>query len=116
MYPLITYHLAVDERSRRPIVVREWLRWKRGRYGAPFHFLSYKEGIGRAASGEAPDTKDERVATPLKSPDFLAVNALGQFKDHREWRRCGVSSWVGMCPVSPRTVSADSRKRDRMND
>jgi predicted ATPase len=29
-YPLITYHLAVDERADRPVVVEEWLSWKRG--------------------------------------------------------------------------------------
>ena len=80
--PLITYHLAVDEQDSGPIVVHEWLRWKRGQYGAPFRFLEYKAGIGRAVSGEAPDAKDERVDIPLKSPDLLAVNALGQFQDH----------------------------------
>ena len=32
-YPLITYHLAVDERAGRPLVIEEWLRWKRGSHG-----------------------------------------------------------------------------------
>ena len=32
-YPLITYHLAVDERPSGPVVVEEWLRWKRGSHG-----------------------------------------------------------------------------------
>jgi predicted ATPase len=81
-YPLITYHLAVDERKGVPLVVEEWLRWKRGSYGQPFRFLDYKEGIGRAASGELPDAQDQRVETPLKSPDLIAVNALGQFAEH----------------------------------
>ena len=80
--PLITYHLAVDESAGTPVVVREWLRWKRGSYGAPFRFLEYKLGQGRAVSGEAPDREDERVEIPLKSPDLLAVNALGQFQEH----------------------------------
>ena len=39
--PLITYHLEVDEKNGRPVVVREWLRWKRGSCGAPFRFLDY---------------------------------------------------------------------------
>src|SRR5665213_190036 len=34
-YPLITYHLAVDERNGAPVVVEEWLRWTRGRGGKP---------------------------------------------------------------------------------
>lgn len=81
-YPLITYHLSVDERNGRPIVVEEWLRWKRGKSGRPFKFLDYREGDGEAVSGEKPDASDQRVAIPLKSPDLLAVNALGQFADH----------------------------------
>ena len=80
--PLITYHLSVDEQGGVPVVVYEWLRWKRRRYGAPFIFLEYRRGLGQAASGEVPDEKDERVEIPLHSPDLLAVNALGQFQEH----------------------------------
>lgn len=81
-YPLITYHLAVDEHGGRPVVVEEWLRWKRGSHGQPFRFLDYREGQGSAVSGELPDTQDRRVEIPLKAPDLLAVNALGQFAQH----------------------------------
>src|SRR5438876_10848858 len=35
-FPLTTYHLAVDERNGAPVVVEEWLRWKRGSRGRPF--------------------------------------------------------------------------------
>jgi predicted ATPase len=81
-YPLITYHLAVDERHGAPVVVEEWLQWKRGSHGRPFRFLDYKEGHGKAISGEHPDETDTRRDIPLKSPDLIAVNALGQFADH----------------------------------
>lgn len=81
-FPLITYHLAVDERDGSPIVVEEWLRWKRGSHGQPFRFLDYKEGLGKAVSGEAPDEQDTRIDIPLQSPDLIAVNALGQFAEH----------------------------------
>ncbi|MBL8529726.1 MAG: AAA family ATPase [Burkholderiales bacterium] len=81
-YPLITYHLAVEERGNAPIVVEEWLRWKRGSRGQPFRFLDYREGQGKAVSGELPDEQDKRIETPLKSSDLLAVNALGQFAEH----------------------------------
>ncbi len=81
-FPLITYHLAVDERKGSPIVVEEWLRWKRDSYGQPFRFLDYREGQGKAVSGEKPDPQDTRTDIPLKSPDLIAVNALGQFADH----------------------------------
>ena len=81
-YPLITYHLAVDERNGGPVVVEEWLQWRRAQHGKPFRFLDYREGQGRAVSGEAPDEKDRRIEIPLKSPELLAVNALGQFAEH----------------------------------
>jgi len=81
-YPLITYHLAVDERRGGPVVVEEWLQWKRGSHGRPFRFLDYREGQGRAISGEQPDESDQRIESPLQSPDLLAVNALGQFAEH----------------------------------
>ncbi|MFZ5653413.1 MAG: AAA family ATPase [Pseudomonadota bacterium] len=81
-FPLITYHLAVDERAGGPVVVEEWLRWKRGSHGQPFRFLDYREGKGKAVSGEQPDEQDTRIDVPLKSADLLAVNALGQFAEH----------------------------------
>lgn len=81
-YPLITYRLAVDERGNAPVVVEEWLQWRRGSSGKPFRFLDYREGHGRAASGEKPDEQDKRIEIPLKSADLLAVNALGQFAEH----------------------------------
>lgn len=80
--PIITYHLAVDEEHGQPVVVHEWLRWKRRSYGAPFRFLDYQRGEGQAVSGELPDEQAKRVQVPLSSPDLLAVNALGQFQDH----------------------------------
>jgi len=81
-YSPITYHLAIDERRGTPVVTEEWLQWTRGKGGKPFRFLDYKDGQGRATSGEFPDENDVRVNIPLKSPDLIAVNALGQFADH----------------------------------
>lgn len=80
--PLITYQLAIDERGERPYVAEEWLQWRRGQRGRPFRFLEYHEGKGRAISGERPDESDRREEIPLRSPDLLAVNTLGQFADH----------------------------------
>jgi predicted ATPase len=80
--PVITCQLAIEEGQRGPTVSEEWLQWRRGTRGKPFRFLDYKSGQGRAASGEMPDEQDERVEVPLKSPDLIAVNALGQFADH----------------------------------
>lgn len=81
-YPLITYHLAVDEIDGAPVVAEEWLQWRRHERGRPFKLLDYNRGRGRAVSGELPDEQDDRVDTPLRSADLLAVNALGQFAEH----------------------------------
>lgn len=80
--PIITYHLAIDEGAKGPEVVEEWLQWRRGRKGQPFRFLDFKRGIGKAASGETPDSGAVRVETNLRSPDLIAVNTLGQFTEH----------------------------------
>lgn len=80
--PLITYHLALDEGPKGPYVSEEFLQWRRAQHGKPFKFLDYREGRGRAISGENPDEQEQRQEIPLKSPDLIAVNALGQFADH----------------------------------
>jgi predicted ATPase len=80
--PKITYHLAIDEGPRGPLVAEEWLRWKRGRFGAPFKFLDFRHGAGRVISGEEPDQQAERVEERLTSAEAIAVNTLGQFAKH----------------------------------
>lgn len=80
--PIITYHLSINEGNKGPVVTEEWLEWKRGSRGRPFRFLEYRNGQGGAISGEMPDTEDRRVDKPLRSPDLLAVNTLGQFAEH----------------------------------
>jgi len=81
--PLITYHLSVAEGSLGvPVVAHEWLGWKRQPWGAPFRFLEFRHGRGQAVSGERPDAEDRREDVALQAPDLLAVNALGQFREH----------------------------------
>lgn len=81
--PLITYHLAIEEEDRGPVVSEEWMAWRRGRqYGQPFRFLNYRRGKGEAVSGEEPDEQDQRVESALTAPDLIAVNTLGQFAEH----------------------------------
>jgi predicted ATPase len=81
-FPVITYHLAIDDGPKGPVVKEEWLQWRRGAKGKPFRFLDFAEGKGEAVSGDMPDAMDKRVATPLRSPDLIAVNTLGQFEQH----------------------------------
>lgn len=74
----ITYHLEIDEQDRKPVVSREWMRWKRSSYGAPFYFITYERGQGSVVSGEVPENEDKRVQLKLTGPDVLAVSTLGQ--------------------------------------
>ena len=78
----ITYHLTIDEINGKPVIVEEWLRWRRGKRGYPFRFLDFKEGSGEVVSGEDPDGTAERIKEKLTSADVLAVNTLGQFASH----------------------------------
>lgn len=81
--PIITYHLAIGERANRPYVAEESLRWRRGiRYGKPFKFLDFRDGSGRAWTGETPTEEGDREDAVLDSPELLAVNSLGQFQRH----------------------------------
>ena len=80
--PVITYHLAIAERSTGPYVQEEWLEWRRGQRGKPFQFLRFREGQGQVITGEMPEEEDERVDETLDSPEMLAVNTLGQFAKH----------------------------------
>lgn len=80
--PLITFHLSIGEDESGPYVAEEWLQWRRGQWGRPFRFLEYRRGEGQATSGEMPDESDNRVVKPLRSPDLIAVNTLGQFAEH----------------------------------
>jgi predicted ATPase len=84
---LVTYHLEIGLEKGRPVVTREFLRYKRGRHGAPFYFLDFRMGSGFAIRNEEDfDKKDEelqREEQQLESPDILAIKGLGQFQRFR---------------------------------
>jgi predicted ATPase len=80
--PVITYHLAIDEGSRGPEVVKEQLQWRRRAKGKPFRFLDFERGRGSVVSGETPDEGDSRAEASLRSADLIAVNTLGQLSEH----------------------------------
>lgn len=80
---LVTYQLHLGEERGRPVVLHEVLRYKRGRYGSPFHFLDFRKGAGYAISNEEdfnrPDEELDREEQRV-SPDALAISGLGQFE------------------------------------
>lgn len=96
---LVTYTLEIAEENGRPVIHKESLRYKRGRYGAPYYFLSFSHGEGYAITNEEdyskPDEELEREYTSLQSPDILAIKGLGQFdrfKAASAFRRL-IESW-----------------------
>lgn len=81
-YPLTTYHLTIDEKDYRPLVIEEWLQWQYRRRNRPFRFLEYHNGQGYVIGGELPIEGGQHIEFPLKTPDLLAVNVLGQFAQY----------------------------------
>jgi predicted ATPase len=81
---LVTYRLQITLKNNKPIIEREVLRYKRSRYGSPYHFLDFEYGKGYAITNEAdfdkPDEQLDREEQILDSPTILAINGLGQFK------------------------------------
>jgi predicted ATPase len=83
---MVTYWLMLGEEGGRPVVIREVLRYKRGAYGSPYHFLDFSRGEGYAINNEQdfnrPDEELEREAQQV-SPDTLAISGLGHFQRFR---------------------------------
>lgn len=81
---LVTYRLEIGEESGKPYIEREILRYKRGAYGSPYHFLDFSRGTGYAITNEEdfdkPDEELDREEQKLGSPDILAIKGLGQFE------------------------------------
>jgi predicted ATPase len=81
---LVTYLLSLEEKKGRAVVAREILRYKRGAYGSPYHFLDFKHGKGYAITNEdefnKPDEELSREEQTLDSDDLLAIKGLGQFQ------------------------------------
>ena len=81
---LVTYRLEIIMDGGTPTVQREILRYKRGAYGSPFHFLDFSNGEGYAISNEEDFNKPDEDLTSdyqlLDSPSMLAIKGLGQFQ------------------------------------
>lgn len=80
---LVTYIVMIGREANKPIISREILRYKRGRYGSPFHFLDFSKGHGYAITNEEdfdkPDEELEREEQSIGN-DVLAIKGLGQFE------------------------------------
>ena len=81
---LVTYILEIEEENAKPVVRREILRYKRGSYGSPYHFLDFRNGYGYAITNEEDFDKQnedlDREFQTLDSPGMIAIKGLGQFQ------------------------------------
>jgi predicted ATPase len=84
---LATYELSVAEVGGRVVVERELLKFRRGSYGRPWHFVEFSKGEGRAITNESvygqAGVEAERRNYKLDAENILAIKGLGQFKDFR---------------------------------
>ncbi len=115
---LITYHLAIEEESRGPVVTTEWLRWTRKAPAHPFKFLDFSRGEGQVVSGDVPDDNDERIYERLDSPELLAVNTLGQFAKHPRvgaLRRFITSWYLSYLSADAARATPDSGPQERLS-
>lgn len=84
---LATYQIEIAEEHGRPVVEREVLKFRRGQYGKPWHFVDFSRGRGSAITNEASygteGAEEERTEHQLDDPSVLAIKGLGQFKEFR---------------------------------
>ena len=84
---LATYVLQVAEDHGRVVVDREILRYRRGQYGKPWHFVDFSRGRGTATTSESiygqEGVVEEREEYELDDPSILAIKGLGQFREFR---------------------------------
>ena len=84
---LATYQLEIAEDAGHPVVHREILKFRRGQYGKPWHFVDFSRGRGTAITNEAAYGQEgveaDRKEHVLDDPSVLAIKGLGQFKEFR---------------------------------
>jgi predicted ATPase len=115
---LITYHIAVDEGPRGPVVGEEWLRWTRKAPAYPFKFLDFAKGEGQVVSGEVPENEDERIRERLDSPELLAVSTLGQLAKHPRvaaLRRFITSWYLSYLSADSARTTPDAGPQERLS-
>lgn len=95
---LVTYGIQIGLEQGKPIIRNEILKYKRGRYGSPYHFLKFSNGEGYAITNEEDFGKEDEELDREEqniSPDVLAIKGLGQFerfKAAKEFRQL-IENW-----------------------
>lgn len=85
--PIITYLLEIGFKQGKAIITREVLKYRRGQFGAPWHFLDFSNGAGYAITNEdeygQTGAEAQRVNQKVTNPDILAIKGLGQFEQFK---------------------------------
>jgi predicted ATPase len=85
--PVITYYLEIGFEQGKAYINHELLKYRRGQYGAPWHFLDFSKGEGNAIINEDEygnkGAKADRRRQKVTSPDILAIKGLGQFEEFK---------------------------------
>ncbi len=107
----------------RAVVEREVLKFRRGQFGQPWHFVDFSRGRGTAITNEAAygqqDAMQQRAEHVLDDPSVLAIKGLGQFKEFRvvsefralieSWHISDGSSCIAGCCVCGHATKAATR-------
>lgn len=81
--PLITYSLEFGYETGKIYINREILKYRRGQFGQPWHFLDFSRGEGYAILNEdeyGQGAVEKRDNQKVASQDILAIKGLGQFE------------------------------------
>lgn len=112
---LATYQLEITADGGRPVVHREVLKFRRGQYGKPWHFVDFSRGQGTAITNEAmygqKGVEAEREERVLDDPTSLAIKGLGQFKEFRvvaEFRSLIENWYISDFQISAARPSAEA--------
>lgn len=120
---LATYQLEIAEDAGRPVVHREILKFRRGQYGQPWHFVDFSRGHGVAITNEAAYGQEgveaERKEHVLDDPSVLAIKGLGQFKEFpvvAEFRSL-IENWhISNFHISDARPSAEAGYADHLSN
>ena len=119
---LATYELQIAADGGRAVVQREVLKFRRGQYGQPWHFVDFSRGRGTAITNESAygeeGAKEERKVHELDDPSVLAIKGLGQFREFRvvsEFRGLIESWYISDFHVADARPSADAGESEHLS-
>ncbi len=119
---LATYELQVGADKGRAVVEREILKFRRGQYGQPWHFVDFSRGRGTAITNESAygeeGAKEERKDYELDDPSVLAIKGLGQFREFKvvsEFRSLIESWYISDFHISDARPSVEAGESEHLS-